>query len=65
MVRGPQVVRQNHQQLRDARVIGWFYYEYDSSIGSKEPPTNLKMWTLSGYKELRPKPTEAQDKEKK
>jgi hypothetical protein len=28
---------------------GWFYHEYDT------PPTRLRIWSLSGYDELRPK----------
>jgi len=49
------------QFLYDAD-IGWFYYQYDGDDLSV-PTTKLKMWTLSGYKEIQPKqPNEADKK---
>jgi hypothetical protein len=35
--------------------IGWFSYEYDGSEMKGTPTTKLRMWTLSGYREVRPK----------
>jgi hypothetical protein len=40
--------------------IGWFFHEFDDAGSSGlASPTKLRMWTLSGYKELRPKQLEA------
>ena len=38
--------------------IGWFYYEYDlnekqEALGGH--PTKLRLWSISGYKEIQPK----------
>jgi len=35
--------------------VGWFGYEYDGNEISGKPVTKLRMWTPSGYSEVRPK----------
>jgi hypothetical protein len=56
-----QVVSISEQLFYDAD-IGWFRYEFDNAINPLARPTKLRMWTLSGYKEVLPKQEEKTDK---